>query len=221
MDLCVFTCGRLENPSSSQRACQRERFRSIRSRSTTGAGRLQLERGHARGSCHGLDLDEQPGRERYADRRPCRIRLREELAVDRVEAGEVAQVGEVGVHLQHVRELRPGGLQAGRQVLERPTGLLLDPTCDELPLFVERDLPGRVDEAAVDDDGGVRRLRPHHSVGLDRSLAHRANVTFVSRSGLSASRPFTRASAAAKSWPGTTERSGARTRSPASGTGRE
>ena len=97
---------------------------------------------------------------------------REELLVDRIEAGEVAEVGEIGIHLQHVRELRAGGAQACRHVLERPAGLLFDPTRHELSLLVERDLPRRVDEAAVGHDRASTAPSAAPLPPADRALAH-------------------------------------------------
>jgi hypothetical protein len=75
---------------------------------------------------------------------------------------------------------------------------LLEPNVGLRRVELERDLP----KVGVEDRDP--RVRTAYVSRKDQ----RASVTFVSPRGLSGSKPFARASAAAKSWPGRTESSG-------------
>ena len=69
-------------------------------------------------------------------------------------------------------------------------------------------------------DGGTNAAVPGADRRRGAALTDCASVTFDSPRGLSGSRPFARATAPAKSWPGTTESSGASSGLGGAGTGR-
>ena len=79
--LVVLMCGRPSRPSSSQRRCQRARFRSRPVQVDDRRRRLHVERAHVRAGRRPRSRRAgRPGARRR--RRPRRIRLREELRID-------------------------------------------------------------------------------------------------------------------------------------------
>ena len=108
-----------------------------------------------------------------------RVRLVEELAVDLVVRGDVAEVDEERGHLDDVVERTAGSLQTRAQVRQGLPRLLGDPALDQVSVLVVPDLSGRVDRLAGDHHRRVRRLWLRHPLGLDRFSRHLRLLSLV------------------------------------------
>jgi hypothetical protein len=111
----------------------------------------------------------------HADRGACRIGLREIFGHDLVDDLEVAEVGQVHVHLNGVREIAARRARDGAQVLEDAAHVRFDVARHEFHrLRVERDLAGQVDRAAGPGGLGIGADRVRRVGGRDGSEGHGA-----------------------------------------------